>query len=69
MILDDDGEADTMGLTRCAATNIFFTNGSQDPWRHASKQRSSPGGEWHKGERECCVVGMKGEGVGRGSCN
>lgn len=25
------------------ATNIFFTNGSQDPWRHASKQRSSPG--------------------------
>lgn len=28
-----------------AATNIFFTNGSQDPWRHASKQVSSRGGE------------------------
>ncbi|CAK9205656.1 unnamed protein product [Sphagnum troendelagicum] len=25
------------------ATNIYFTNGSQDPWRHASKQTSSPG--------------------------
>lgn len=25
-----------------AATKIIFTNGSQDPWRHASKQTSSP---------------------------
>jgi hypothetical protein len=24
------------------ATKIIFTNGSQDPWRHASKQTSSP---------------------------
>lgn len=25
-----------------AGTKIIFTNGSQDPWRHASKQTSSP---------------------------
>ncbi|KAA3474436.1 putative serine protease EDA2 [Gossypium australe] len=26
-----------------AGSKIIFTNGSQDPWRHASKQTSSPG--------------------------
>ncbi|KAG0579592.1 hypothetical protein KC19_4G109100 [Ceratodon purpureus] len=31
------------GGSGITATNIFFTNGSQDPWRHASKQKSSPG--------------------------
>jgi len=31
------------GGSGITATNIYFTNGSQDPWRHASKQKSSPG--------------------------
>lgn len=31
------------GGSRIAGSRIFFTNGSQDPWRHASKQVSSPG--------------------------
>ncbi|CAK9157049.1 unnamed protein product [Ilex paraguariensis] len=30
------------GGTRIAGSKIVFTNGSQDPWRHASKQFSSP---------------------------
>ncbi|XP_011090436.1 probable serine protease EDA2 isoform X1 [Sesamum indicum] len=30
------------GGTRIAGSRIIFTNGSQDPWRHASKQTSSP---------------------------
>ncbi|XP_044469901.1 probable serine protease EDA2 isoform X1 [Mangifera indica] len=30
------------GGTRIAGSKIIFTNGSQDPWRHASKQISSP---------------------------
>ncbi|KAK9129607.1 hypothetical protein Sjap_010094 [Stephania japonica] len=30
------------GGTRIAGSRIVFTNGSQDPWRHASKQTSSP---------------------------
>lgn len=30
------------GGDRIAGTKIIFTNGSQDPWRHASKQTSSP---------------------------
>uniref|UniRef100_A0A803NB34 Serine protease EDA2 n=1 Tax=Chenopodium quinoa TaxID=63459 RepID=A0A803NB34_CHEQI len=30
------------GGTKIAGTKIVFTNGSQDPWRHASKQISSP---------------------------
>uniref|UniRef100_M4D5B2 Serine carboxypeptidase S28 family protein n=1 Tax=Brassica campestris TaxID=3711 RepID=M4D5B2_BRACM len=30
------------GGDRITATKIVFTNGSQDPWRHASKQTSSP---------------------------
>lgn len=29
------------GGTDIAGSKIFFTNGSQDPWRHASKQKSS----------------------------
>ena len=29
----------------CAASKIVFTNGSQDPWRHASKQKSSEDSE------------------------
>ncbi|KAK3156901.1 hypothetical protein QOZ80_2AG0113610 [Eleusine coracana subsp. coracana] len=29
------------GGTRISASRIVFTNGSQDPWRHASKQKSS----------------------------
>ncbi|KAK2355607.1 Serine carboxypeptidase S28 family protein [Trifolium repens] len=28
--------------TKIAGSKIIFTNGSQDPWRHASKQTSSP---------------------------
>ncbi|MBA0686637.1 hypothetical protein Goari_014229 [Gossypium aridum] len=31
------------GGTNIADSKIIFTNGSQDPWRHASKQTSSPG--------------------------
>lgn len=31
------------GGTKIAGSKIVFTNGSQDPWRHASKQISSPG--------------------------
>ncbi|XVE87394.1 hypothetical protein DITRI_Ditri18aG0114000 [Diplodiscus trichospermus] len=31
------------GGTKIAGSKIIFTNGSQDPWRHASKQTSSPG--------------------------
>ncbi|PON99506.1 Peptidase S [Trema orientale] len=30
------------GGTKIGGTKIIFTNGSQDPWRHASKQTSSP---------------------------
>ncbi|KAM6591770.1 hypothetical protein CsatA_014375 [Cannabis sativa] len=30
------------GGTNIRGTKIVFTNGSQDPWRHASKQTSSP---------------------------
>ncbi|RZC44744.1 hypothetical protein C5167_037686 [Papaver somniferum] len=30
------------GGTKLAGSKIVFTNGSQDPWRHASKQTSSP---------------------------
>ncbi|XP_010526786.1 PREDICTED: probable serine protease EDA2 [Tarenaya hassleriana] len=30
------------GGDKIAGTKIIFTNGSQDPWRHASKQTSSP---------------------------
>ncbi|KAL3630183.1 putative serine protease eda2 [Castilleja foliolosa] len=30
------------GGLRIAGSKIIFTNGSQDPWRHASKQTSSP---------------------------
>ncbi|XVE82521.1 hypothetical protein DITRI_Ditri16bG0011600 [Diplodiscus trichospermus] len=30
------------GGTKIAGSRIIFTNGSQDPWRHASKQTSSP---------------------------
>lgn len=30
------------GGTKVAGSKIIFTNGSQDPWRHASKQTSSP---------------------------
>lgn len=30
------------GGTKIAGKRIIFTNGSQDPWRHASKQVSSP---------------------------
>ncbi|CAA7391950.1 unnamed protein product [Spirodela intermedia] len=29
------------GGTKIAGSRIIFTNGSQDPWRHASKQKSS----------------------------
>ncbi|KAB5547551.1 hypothetical protein DKX38_010957 [Salix brachista] len=39
-------EVDTTNLyyggTNIAGSKIIFTNGSQDPWRHASKQISSP---------------------------
>ncbi|CAN6298816.1 unnamed protein product [Urochloa humidicola] len=31
------------GGTKITASKIVFTNGSQDPWRHASKQKSSEG--------------------------
>ncbi|KAJ8558332.1 hypothetical protein K7X08_005098 [Anisodus acutangulus] len=30
------------GGTKIVGSKIIFTNGSQDPWRHASKQTSSP---------------------------
>uniref|UniRef100_A0A803PFK9 B box-type domain-containing protein n=1 Tax=Cannabis sativa TaxID=3483 RepID=A0A803PFK9_CANSA len=30
------------GGTKIGGTKIIFTNGSEDPWRHASKQTSSP---------------------------
>ncbi|XP_062102528.1 probable serine protease EDA2 [Humulus lupulus] len=30
------------GGTKIGGTQIIFTNGSEDPWRHASKQTSSP---------------------------
>ncbi|KAK7360156.1 hypothetical protein VNO77_02135 [Canavalia gladiata] len=30
------------GGTKIAGSKIIFSNGSQDPWRHASKQTSSP---------------------------
>ncbi|KAK7262928.1 hypothetical protein RJT34_30509 [Clitoria ternatea] len=30
------------GGTKIAGSKIVFANGSQDPWRHASKQTSSP---------------------------
>ncbi|KAK3224268.1 hypothetical protein Dsin_011293 [Dipteronia sinensis] len=30
------------GGTKITGSKIIFTNGSQDPWRHASKQTSSP---------------------------
>ncbi|WVZ23806.1 hypothetical protein V8G54_002350 [Vigna mungo] len=33
------------GGTKIAGSKIIFTNGSQDPWRHASKQTSSPDSE------------------------
>ncbi|KAM7524095.1 hypothetical protein LguiA_013997 [Lonicera macranthoides] len=33
------------GGTNIAGSKIVFTNGSQDPWRHASKQISSPDSE------------------------
>jgi hypothetical protein len=36
------------GGTRIAASKIVFTNGSQDPWRHASKQKSSKYSELSK---------------------
>ncbi|KAJ8764228.1 hypothetical protein K2173_005968 [Erythroxylum novogranatense] len=30
------------GATKVAASKVVFTNGSQDPWRHASKKISTP---------------------------
>ncbi|KAJ8451951.1 hypothetical protein Cgig2_007434 [Carnegiea gigantea] len=34
------------GGTKISGSKIIFTNGSQDPWRRASKQTSSPGSEF-----------------------
>ncbi|XAR73802.1 Prolyl oligopeptidase [Bertholletia excelsa] len=39
---DVDGTNIYYGGTKIAGSKIVFTNGSQDPWRHASKQTSSP---------------------------
>ncbi|KAI8030650.1 putative serine protease EDA2 [Camellia lanceoleosa] len=39
---DVDGTNLYYGGTKIAGSKIVFTNGSQDPWRHASKQTSSP---------------------------
>ncbi|XP_023552952.1 probable serine protease EDA2 isoform X1 [Cucurbita pepo subsp. pepo] len=39
---DVDGTNIYYGGTKIAGSKIVFTNGSQDPWRHASKQISSP---------------------------
>ncbi|KAL6959975.1 putative serine protease eda2, variant 2 [Sarracenia purpurea var. burkii] len=38
---DVDGTNIYYGGTKIAGSKIIFTNGSQDPWRHASKQTSS----------------------------
>ncbi|KAJ7520146.1 hypothetical protein O6H91_20G068900 [Diphasiastrum complanatum] len=35
------------GGSKIAGSKILFMNGSQDPWRHASKQKSSPGEPAH----------------------
>jgi hypothetical protein len=39
---DVDATNTYYGGTRIAGSKIVFANGSQDPWRHASKQKSSP---------------------------
>ncbi|KAF6136437.1 hypothetical protein GIB67_028656 [Kingdonia uniflora] len=49
---DNDVSNEVVKESRCgekiSGSKIVFTNGSQDPWRHASKQTSSPDSEFSR---------------------